>query len=570
MSSEARLPSGMIYGVNDTPPQLITWLNGLQHFGLVAIYLVYPLLVFRIAGTAPDVIANLLSIAMLVLGLGTFLQVLRLGPIGSGYMCPSTFTAIYLSPSLMAATIGGLPLVFGMTMFAGVLEASLAPLLQRLRPIFPPEISGLVVFMVGVSAGVAGVRSLLGAQAVPVAAAEWWVGGITLTTMVALNVWGTGIVRMLCTLLGLLAGYAAAGIAGLVGGIERAVVAHAPIFGLPDFSTVSWSFDIGLAVPFAIASVAAAMKAVGTLTVCQRTNDANWVRPDMRSITRGVLADGASTALAGLAGAVGTNTCTPSVGLAAATGVASRQVAYAVGALFLVLGFFPKLPAALAVMPRPVVVAALLFAVSYIIINGLQVMTSRMLDARRTLVIGLSIIAGVAVEVFPTLAASVPKSLAPLLGSSLVFSTVIALGLNLLFRLGVRKTLSIELDLSSWKVSQLDDELRKQGAVWGARADVIARASWAIAQVIDAVAENCWRAGPLVINVSFDEFNLDVGITYQGEPLEFPEQRPSEDEILESADGVRRLAGYMLRRIADRVRSERKGATAHLELHFDH
>ncbi len=570
MRTELRLPPGMIYGVDDMPPQVITLLNGLQHVGLIAIYLVYPLLVFRLAGTAPDVIANLLSIAMLVLGIGTFLQVLRLGPLGSGYMCPTTFTATYLSPSLVAATTGGLPLVFGMTMFAGALEAALAPLLQRLRSIFPPEISGVVIFMVGMSAGLAGLRSLLGLQAAPVVPAEWWVGGITLSTMVALNVWGKGIVRMLCTLLGLLAGYAAAGLAGLVGGNEMAVVAHAPTFGLPDLGTVSWSFDIGLAVPFAIASVAAAMKAVGTITVCQRTNDADWVRPDMRSITRGVLADGASTALAGLAGAVGTNTCTPSVGLAAATGVASRQVAYAVGALFLLLGFFPKLPAALAVMPRAVIVAALLFAVSYIIINGLQVMTSRMLDARRTLVIGLSIMAGVAVEVFPTLAASAPKSLAPLLASSLVFSTVIALGLNLLFRLGVRKTLTLELDLSRWKVSQLDDELRKQGAIWGARAEVIARASWAIAQVIDAVAENFWRDGPLVIKVSFDEFNLDVGITYQGEALEFPEQRPTEDEILESEGGVRRLAGYMLRHIADRVRSERKGATAHLQLHFDH
>jgi NCS2 family nucleobase:cation symporter-2 len=570
MRAEPKLPPAMVYGVNDSPPQIVTLLNGLQHVGLIAIYLVYPLLVFRTAGTEPAVTANLLSIAMLVLGIATFLQALRLGPLGSGYMCPATFTATYLSPSLGAATLGGLPLVFGMTMFAGVLEAALAPLLQRLRSIFPPEISGVVIFMVGTSASLAGLRSLLGAQAAPVVAAEWWVGGITLSTMVALNVWGKGMVRMLCTLLGLLAGYAAAGIAGLVGGKEMAVVAHAPGFGLPDFGAVSWSFDAGLAVPFAIASVAAAMKAVGTIAVCQRTNDANWVRPDMRSITRGVLSDGASTALAGLAGAVGTNTCTPAVGLAAATGVASREVAYAVGALFLVLGFFPKLPASLAVMPRAVIVAALLFAVAYIIINGLQVMTSRMLDARRTLVIGLSVVAGVAVEVFPTLAANAPKPFSPLLASSLVFSTVIALGLNLLFRLGVRQTLNIELDLSDWRAEQLDDELKRQGAVWGARAEVITRASWAIAQVIDAVAENCWLEGPLVIAVSFDEFNLEVDIAYRGEALEFPDRRPTEDEILESEGGVRRLAGYMLRHLADQVRAEQKGADAHLTLRFDH
>src|SRR6185295_8870402 len=103
---------------------------------------------------------------------------------------------------------------------------------------------------------------------------------------------------------------------------------------------------------------------------------------------RGVLADGASTALAGAAGALGTNTSTPSVGLAAATGVASRKVAYAVGAMFLVLGLLPKLTALLAVMPRPVMVASLVFTVAFILINGMQVMNARMLDARRTLVVG--------------------------------------------------------------------------------------------------------------------------------------------------------------------------------------
>jgi NCS2 family nucleobase:cation symporter-2 len=560
----------MVYGVNDSPPQLVTLLNGLQHVGLIAIFLVYPLLVFRTAQTPVAVVTNLLSIGMLVLGIGTFLQALRLGPIGSGYMCPVTFTASYLQPSLLAATLGGLPLVFGMTLLGGLLEAAIAPLLHRLRAIFPSEISGLVIFMVGLSGGIAGLRSVLGPQAAPVVTAEWGVAAITLASMIALNIWGKGIMRMLCTLIGLLAGYVAAGLSGLIGSREMETVAQTPIAGLPDFSAVSWSFDLGLVAPFAIASLAATMKAVGTLTVCQRMNDADWVRPDMRSITRGVLADGASTALAGLAGAVGTNTSTPAVGLAAATGVASRQVAFAAGAIFLVLGFLPKLPAALAVMPRPVIVAALLFTVSFIIVNGLQVMSSRMLDARRTLVIGLSLVAGTAVEVFPALAASAPKALAPVLGSSLVFSTVIALGLNLLFRLGIRKTISIELDPSHWKMSQVDDELRRQGGIWGARADVIARASWAIDQVVDAVAENCWREGPLVIKTSFDEFNLDVSIAYQGEPLEFPEQRPSEDEILESEDGVRRLAGYMLRRIADGVRSDAKDATALLKLHFDH
>jgi hypothetical protein len=55
-----------------------------------------------------------------------------------------------------------------------------------------------------------------------------------------------------------------------------------------------------------------------------------------------------------------------------------------------------------------------------------QVITSRLLDARKTLVIALSILAGVAVEVFPTIAAAAPKRLALVIGSSLVLSTLTA------------------------------------------------------------------------------------------------------------------------------------------------
>jgi NCS2 family nucleobase:cation symporter-2 len=169
------------------------------------------------------------------------------------------------------------------------------------------------------------------------------------------------------------------------------------------------------------------MKAAGTITVSQKTNDADWTRPDMQLVKSGVLADGLGTAAAGLLGGVGINTSTPVVGLAQATGVASRQVAVAVGAMFLLLGFLPKLTALIDVMPLSVIVPALLFAVTFIIINGLQVISSRLLDARRTLVLGLSLIAGLAVEVFPSIAAMAPRPLVPLVGSSLVLSTVLAL-----------------------------------------------------------------------------------------------------------------------------------------------
>ena len=563
-------PQNLVYALDEAPPPLVTALNGIQHVGLIAINLVYPLLVFRVADTPASVVADLIAMGMIVLGLATFLQTFRFGPVGSGYLCPATFTATYLSPSLVAVKVGGLPLLFGMTIFAGLLEAVLARALNRLRAVFPTELSGLVIFIIGVSGGIAGLRTLLGSQAEPVATEEWWVACLTLGTMVALNVWGKGMAKMLCALIGLAVGYAASALAGLVGTVHFVGVEHAPWVALPRFAGASWSFDLTLAVSFAIATLAAAMKAVGTIAVCQRMNDADWVRPDMPSATRGVLADGASTALAGLMGAVGTNTSTPSVGLASAPGVGSRYVAYAVGGIFILLGLMPKLAALLSVMPRAVMVAALLFAVCFIIINGLQVMASRLLDARRTIVIGLSILAGAAVEVFPVIAASAPRPLAPIIGSSLVFSTLIALLLNLLFRLGVGKPGRLEIGRDAIDSKKVEDFLRAQGAAWGARPEVITRAIFGVNQLVEAVAENCWRAGPLVLEASFDEFNLDVRLAYEGDALEFPDRRPTEQEIIETEEGARRLAGFMLRHNADRIRSEVKEGRAHVLFHFDH
>jgi xanthine permease XanP len=203
-------------------------------------------------------------------------------------------------------------------------------------------------------------------------------------------------------------------------------------------------------------------------------------------------------------------------------------------------------------------------------INGVQVISSRLLDARRTLVLGLSLIAGLAVEVFPSIAAMAPKPLAPLVGSSLVLSTVLALALNLLFRIGVKKTVRLTIESPPADSQKIEDFLQSNAAKWGARPDVVNRATFAALQLLEAVEENCWRGGPITVEVSFDEFNLDIRVSYQGQALEFPDRRPSIEQIRDGDNGVRLLAGFLLRRNADRVRSDTKDGRALAHFHFDH
>ncbi|HEY7230451.1 MAG TPA: solute carrier family 23 protein [Pseudolabrys sp.] len=563
-------PAALIYGADDRLSAGIALSNGLQHVGLISINLVYPLLICRLVGAPIPVVEDMLAIGMMVLAFGTIIQVLRLGPIGSGLMLPSTFTATYFAPCIIAARIGGLPLAFGMTLFAGGFEAVIAPLLNRLRTFLPVELSGLVIFMISVTIGIAGMRQMLGPTAGPVSGAEWAVAATTLGSMAALNIWAKGLARMLCALIGLIIGYISALATGVLTLPLLDPVFRAQWLGIPHVRHVAWSFDATLMAPFAIASVAAAMKAAGTVTICQKMNDANWVRPDMQSVTRGVLADAVTTVVAGLFGTFGTNTSTPSAGLASATGVASRNVALAAAAVFFALGFCPKLTAMLAIMPRPVVVAALLYALAFILINGLQIMMSRMLDARRTFVLAFGIIGGLTVEIFPNSVKLLPDSIAAIAGSSLVTATVIALLLNLVFRIGVRKTATLLIEREQIDPQKIDDFFIKQSNTWGARPDVAKRASFGVIQLVDAVAENCWSHGAMAVRASFDEFRMEIVITYPGEKIEFPDERPSADQIRDSDEGARLLAGFMLKRNADRVRSATKEGRCTVHFHYEH
>src|SRR5262249_13767554 len=105
---------------------------------------------------------------------------------------------------------------------------------------------------------------------------------------------------------------------------------------------------------------------------------------------------------------------------------------------------------------------------------------------------------------------------------------------------------------------------------WGARRDVIERAKFNLLQSMEIIADGCEPQGRIEVRATFDEFNLDVLVEYDGPPVELPRQRPTDDEIIESNEGQRKLAGFMLRRHADRVAATYKTGRSTILFHFDH
>src|SRR5215813_12709438 len=564
-------PAGLIYGVDDKPPLTASLLLGLQHvFVMTSGWVLVVVVVTSIGGTQEEV-ANVLRMSMIASGIATILQTLRKGPVGSGYFCPISSGPAFVSASILAGKIGGLRVVFAMTALSGLFVGLLARILPRLRPLFPPEVTGLVVTMVGIQLVALGCPRFLGFQggAGPQGIVTA-VGAVTLAAMIGPTIWGKGKFKLYPVLIGLTVGYLLAYFLGIFQTERLRHMLASPMISLPRKAHTGWAFDLALLPAFLIASLASTLKAVGDLTLCQKINDADWKRTDMQSVSGGILAGAIGTGLSGLLGGIGQSTFSSNVGLSLATGATSRSIAIPCGTLMILLAFLPKLAAFFAVMPDPVMGAILIYVACYMILAGIQVITSRMLDARRIFVVGIALIFGLSVDMVPGLYREVPNLVQPLFSSSLSVSTVLVVLLNLLFRIGVTKRQLLELTPGVDGSQKIFEFMETQGAVWGAHRDVIMRATAALNEFVESAASLGLVNGKVQAEVTFDEFNLDLEIRYDGTLMEFPSKRPTEDALLADENAVASLSGFLIRQYADRMKAEMVNGRCRIQMHFDH
>src|SRR5262249_49740965 len=191
------------------------------------------------------------------------------------------------------------------------------------------------------------------------------------------------------------------------------------------------------------------------------------------------------TAVSGLLGGIAQNTASSSIGLSLATGTTSRAICLPLGLLVIGLAFFPKLATIIAAMPGPAVGAILIYSACFIILGGLQLLTSRMLDARRIFAVGISLIFGLSIEIAPDLYRTVPASLHPIFSSSTSLATVLVVIFSLLFRIGLKKQSTLQLSTGAGNLDQLAQFMDDQGSAWGMRKEVVSRAADAAYEVIN-------------------------------------------------------------------------------------
>ena len=221
-------------------------------------------------------------------------------------------------------------------------------------------------------------------------------------------------------------------------------------------------------------------------------------------------------------------------------------------------------------VPRPVLGAALIYLSCSLVMSGISIISSRLLDARKTFTLGIAFAFAVATPALARAGAILPEWMSPVVASPLLASALVALALNPVLRLGIRQQVEMSIPPGGFDHEAVARFVARAGAAWAARREVIQQAQAPIAECLDMLAYAELSKGETRLTLGFNELALDARITWHGHPLPLSTVRPTKEELLMDEDAPARLAGYMITRLASQVRSRHINGVAELHLVFDH
>lgn len=337
-----------------------------------------PLVVARGAGLDAADTAWLVFAALLAAGLSTWLQLLRKGPIGSGYTLFVGSNVAFVGVAVTALQGGGLAELGVLGMLSALSTFAFTHWLPLLRRVLTPAVGGTVLMLMALSIGPV-IWRMMGnpGMETELSHEHGIVFLVTLVAIVLILLFTRGMMRLWAALLGVLIGCA---VAAVLGHINYAPVIAAPWIGFParGWPGLSVGFDVqfwSLVPAFILISLVACMETYADAISVQRTAYRKERPIDFRAVQGAINADGVGSIAAGLLGTVPNTVFSTSIAVGEITGVASRRVG-AWGGLFLILlAFSPKLSAAVAAMPSQVAGAYLLILVVLIFGHGLRLVT---------------------------------------------------------------------------------------------------------------------------------------------------------------------------------------------------
>ena len=397
---------------------------------------------------------SLLQNAMLVAGIVTLVQLYAIGPVGGRVPIimgtSSGFIGVFNS---VAATMGGGVLAYGAMMGAsiigGLFEGVLGFFLKPLRKFFPSVVTGTVVLSIGLSLISVGISSFGGGNgASDFGSVENLVLALfVLIVILALKHGTKGMASSSSILLGIMAGYAAAFVMGLVlphtgmtaDGVEYTKswvlnwdkVAQAGWFAVPSIVPVKIVFDLRAILPVMIMFIVTAVETVGDISGVMEGGIGREATD--KELAGGVICDGVGSSFAALFGVLPNTSFSQNVGLVAMTKVVNR-FALATGAVFLILcGLIPKLGALVSIMPQAVLGGAAVMMFSSIVVSGIQLIMKGPMTPRNLTIVSVALGVGYGMGANSGILANTPEFVRLIFGGSgIVPAAVVAILLNIL------------------------------------------------------------------------------------------------------------------------------------------
>ena len=437
---------------------------GLQHVlvmyaGAVAV----PLIIGRALKLPPEDVAYLISADLFACGLATLVQCIGFPGVGIRLPVMMGVTFASVGPMLSMATAPeiGLLGIYGSVIAAGIFAILAAPFISRLLPLFPPVVTGTIILVIGISLMRVGINWAGGGlptltkvvDGVPGAFPNPGYGqlqGLGISLFVLLFIlglikWGAGFVANVAVLLGIVAGAALASLLGVMHFDKVVAAAWGDVvipfrFGMPQFHLV----------PIVTMCIVMIVVMIESLGMFLALSDMTGKAIDRDALSRGLRADGVGTLLGGIFNTFPYTSFSQNVGLVSVTGVRSRWVTIAGGAIMLLLGLIPKLAALVEAVPLVVLGGAGLVMFGMVAATGARILTS--VDFKNNhnnlFVVAISIGFGMIPLAAPGFFRNLPHDLQPLLESGILLCAVVAVMLNAFFN-GLGGSAAAEADAAA-------------------------------------------------------------------------------------------------------------------------
>lgn len=448
MSVITHTGSDLIYQLEDKPPFYSMLVGAVTHLLAIFVPMVTPAL---IVGTSLQLSTStttyLVSMAMIASGIGTWLQVNRYGPIGSGLLSIQSvnFSFVTVMIALGSAMKSDgfheeliLSSMLAVSFVGAFLVVGASFILPALRRVINPTVSGIVVLMIGLSLIKVGIIDFGGGFSAKHSGTfgnyeNIGVGLLVLIVVIGFNCCRQPILRMIGIAVGLIVGYVAALCLGMV---DFSSMHDLPIITVPQPFKFGFTFEFRHFLVVGIIYLLSVLEAVGSITATAMVSNQPIEGEEFQQrLKGGVLADGLVSVIASALGSLPLTTFSQNNGVIQMTGVASRHVGRVIAIILIVLGFFPVVGSFFTTIPAPVLGGAMTLMFSMIAIAGIRIIITNGLQRRETLIVATSLALGLGVSYDPDVFHVLPPSLFVLVENPICAGGLTAIIMNLLIPL---------------------------------------------------------------------------------------------------------------------------------------